>query len=376
MSEEGELRRTPLYDLHLEAGAKMVEFGGWLMPVQYAGIIAEHREVRETAGIFDLSHMGRLFVRGIDAVPFLQALATNDVTRLALGQVQYSLICNRQGGVQDDILVYRVGEAEYLLVVNASNRLKVLGWMDEVKAGLRERAGSADVSIQDRTLETVMIGVQGPSSVALLQPLTDLPLEGLRYYHVAPGRVMSAEGLVSRTGYTGEDGFEVILPAEAGLRLWQQLARVAATDAAALAGLGARDTLRLEAGMPLYGHELEETINPFEAGLERFVHLEKPELVGREALLEVAASGPRRRLVGLEVLDRAIARQGTPLMVGGEEVGAVTSGSYSPTLDLSIAMALIGSEVAGTRPPVEVVIRDTAHPARIVDLPFYRRRRK
>ncbi|MHB0869830.1 MAG: glycine cleavage system aminomethyltransferase GcvT [Chloroflexota bacterium] len=404
MSEENGLRRTALYDLHRAAGAKMVGFGGWDMPVQYAGIIAEHKKVREAAGIFDLSHMGRVYLKGPGATHFLQALATNDVEKLAIGQVQYSMICNREGGVRDDILVYRLGargpgggaqgpalrtwagetpalpggtgDGDYLLVVNASNRLKVLGWMDEILGELRGRGGPVEVTIEDRTLETVMIGVQGPSSAALLQPLADLPLEGLRYYHGTPGRVMGAEGYLSRTGYTGEDGYEVILPEEAGRRLWQRLAEVASGGAVALAGLGARDTLRLEAGMPLYGHELGEGINPFEAGLGRYVKLEQPELVGREALLKVAESGPARRLVGLEVTDRAIARQGTPVVAGGSEVGQVTSGSYSPTLDRSIAMALVKPEVATDRPPLGVSVRGAVHPAQVVDLPFYHRRRK
>ncbi|MGE5618535.1 MAG: glycine cleavage system aminomethyltransferase GcvT [Sphingomonadaceae bacterium] len=400
MSEDGGLMRTPLYDLHRAAGARMVGFGGWEMPVQYSGIVAEHRMVRESAGAFDLSHMGRVHVKGPDATRFLQTVTSNDVEKLAVGQVQYSLICNRQGGVRDDILVYRLGgesaaltpvnvpsgtftpserergDEGYLLVVNASNRVKVLGWMGELLDELRTRGGPADVAIEDRTLETVMIGVQGPSSMEVLQPLSYLPLGQLRYYHGAQGRVVGVEGYVSRTGYTGEDGFEVILPVEAGRRLWQKLSEAASSGAVALAGLGARDTLRLEAGMPLYGHELGEDVNPFEAGLGRYVKLEKAELVGRERLLELERSGPRRVLVGLEVTDRAIARQGTPVVVGGTQVGAVTSGSYSPTLERSIAMAFVEPEVALSRPPVEVSVRGTAHPARLVDLPFYSRKRK
>ncbi len=388
MSEESELRRTPLYDLHLAAGAKMVEFGGWLMPVQYAGIIAEHKKVREAAGIFDLSHMGRVYVGGGDAERFLQMLATNDLSRLAAGQVQYSLICNREGGVRDDILAYRLGDGQYMLVVNASNRLKILGWMGELLSvlqmgrgthtgvPLRRAGGAGQVTITDRTLETAMVGVQGPSSMALLQPLTDLPLAGIGYYHGAPARVIGVEGYISRTGYTGEDGFEVILPGGASRELWQRLEQAAPGVGGALCGLGARDTLRLEAGMPLYGHELGEGVNPFEVGLDRYVHPDKPELVGRDALLRIAATGPRRRLVGLEVTDRAIARQGTPVVAGGGEVGRVTSGSFSPTLDRSIAMALVTPEVASERPPLEVSVRGAAHPASIVNLPFYRRRRK
>jgi aminomethyltransferase len=354
----------------------MVEFGGWLMPVQYLGIVAEHRKVREVVGVFDLSHMGRVYVDGPDAERFLQMLATNDVSRLAVGQAQYSLICNREGGVRDDVLVYRLGDGEYLLVVNASNRGKILGWMHEILLELRDREGGAQVSITDRTVETVMVGIQGPSSTALLQPLTDLPLESLGYYRSTTADVMGSESFVSRTGYTGEDGFEVIVPVDAGRRLWKRLERDAPVLGGGLCGLGARDTLRLEAGMPLYGHELGEDVNPFEAGLGRYVHLEKAELVGRDALLRVAAVGPTRRLVGLEVTDRAIARQGTPVVSEGREVGAVTSGSFSPTMDRSIAMALVSAEVASRRPSLEVTVRGVAHPAKVVDLPFYRRKGK
>lgn len=354
----------------------MVEFGGWLMPVQYTGIVAEHRQVRESAGAFDLSHMGRLQVRGALAGEFLQLAATNDVLRLVPMQVQYSLLCNRQGGVRDDILIYRLGPSEYLLVVNAANRLKVIGWLEEIEAELVGPRAAADVVIEDRTLETVMIGVQGPGSRDVLQPMAGMPLDDLGYYRAANCSVMDAPALVSRTGYTGEDGFEVILPVEAGVRLWRRLGEVAESGAVALAGLGARDTLRLEAGMVLYGHELDEDINPMEAGLSRFVHLEKPRFVGREALKEVADSGPARLLVGLEIADGAIARQGTPVEAEGVEVGQITSGGYSPTLDRSIAMALVRSDVAHRRPPLAAVIRERAHEARIVELPFFHRRRR
>jgi len=373
MMEDRALSRTPLYDLHVAAGAKMVEFGGWLMPVQYTGIIEEHRKVRSTAGLFDLSHMGRLSVSGPDSTRFLQGLATNDVRKLEAGQVQYSLICNRSGGVHDDILVYRLGDSEYLLVANASNRSKVLGWMGQAKSWLKDEKGSASVEIEDQTLDTVMIGVQGPRSQAMLQPLVSLPLDSLSYYRTTLGSVSGMEGLISRTGYTGEDGFEVIVPADAGQSLWEQLSRAVERQDGALAGLGARDTLRLEAGMPLYGHELDETINPLEVGLDRFVHLEKAELVGLEALLDVAKSGPKRHLVGLEIPDRAIARQGTPVKVDGAEVGRVTSGSFSPTLDRSIAMALVRAEVATARAPLTISVRGASHEAQMVKLPFYRR---
>lgn len=376
MSEQIGPLKTPLYDLHLQAGAKVIEFGGWLMPVQYSGIVAEHRKVREAAGIFDLSHMGRIYVSGPSAAGFLQWLATNDVSKLSLGQVQYSLLCNRSGGVRDDILVYRLAESEYLLVVNASNRLKVLRWMEEMGDAWLKGAGSGDLTVDDRTLETVMIGIQGPQSEAVLTALADVSLGSLRYYHATAGRVMGEHGLVSRTGYTGEDGFEVILPVEGGLRLWRRLVEEASAGRVALAGLGARDTLRLEAGMPLYGHELNENVTPLEAGLARFVRMEKGDFAGRDALLLMAESGPKRQLVGLEIPDRAIARRGTPVLAEGIPAGQVTSGSYSPTLDRSIAMALVGSDRVGGQTPLEVAVRGAAHPANIVSLPFYRRKRK
>ena len=370
MSENHEPRRTPLYDLHLAAGAKMVEFGGWLMPVQYDSIVAEHRMVRRAVGLFDLSHMGRIYVEGRDAERFLQILTTNDVSRLAVGQAQYSLICNEKGGVRDDILVYRLEEREYLLVVNAANRAKILEWMDWLMA-----AHAPQMSVRDRTLETVMVGVQGPAAERFLQPFVDGGLGDLRYYRGSTMKVGGGDGFVSRTGYTGEDGFEVILDSELGTRLWGEMQAVLPSVGGALCGLGARDTLRLEAGMPLYGHELGEDINPLEAGLDRHVRLEKPDFVGREALVRVAAMGPVRRLVGLLVKDRAIARQGTPVLRDSTEVGAVTSGSFSPTLEQSIAMALVATKVATERPEVEVSVRGVAHPAAVVDLPFYRRPR-
>lgn len=376
MNEQSKSLRTPLYEQHLEAGAKIIEFGGWLMPVQYTGIVAEHRKVREGAAIFDLSHMGRVHVAGPGAARFLQFLTTNDLSKLAVGQVQYSLLCNRLGGVRDDILVYRLADSEYLLVVNASNRTKVLAWMDEIRTSSFKDADVSDFLIDDRTLGTVMIGIQGPQSERVLCTLTDTALQQLRYYHVSSANVAGEEGLVSRTGYTGEDGFEVILPVEAGIRLWRELSKRVATGEVALAGLGARDTLRMEAGMPLYGHELDETIDPLEAGLSRFVRIDKGDFIGRDTLLLVAKDGPKRRLVGLEIPDRAIARHGTQVLAEASRVGQVTSGSFSPTLERSVAMALIDADKADGHLPLEVVVRGTTHLANIVSLPFYRRSRK
>jgi aminomethyltransferase len=376
MNDKKNGKRTALYELHVAAGAKMIDFGGWEMPVQYEGIISEHNSVRESAGAFDVSHMGRLSVSGGNAEAFLQYVATNDVARLEIGQAQYSLLCNREGGVKDDVLIYRLADERFLVVVNASNREAVLSWFDEVRKELAQKRGRPlDLGVDDRTLETVMIGVQGPGAMELLQPLTAVSLEQLKYYRAQSGEVAGGEALVSRTGYTGEDGFEVILEAEAGRQLWERLSDQRASGTLALAGLGARDTLRLEAGMPLYGHELTEQINPIEVGLSRVVRLDKGDFVGREALAAVAADGPARRLVGLVVEDGAMARQGTAVEVDGAQVGEVTSGSFSPTLGASIAMALVESSVPADA-PLQVVVRGQPHPCRVADLPFFHRRRR
>ncbi|MDA8218874.1 MAG: glycine cleavage system aminomethyltransferase GcvT [Dehalococcoidales bacterium] len=364
--------RTPLYGLHVAAKAKMIDFAGWQMPVQYTSIIEEHQKVRQAAGIFDISHMGRIYVSGKGAASLLQLALTNDVLSLAVGQSHYSLLCNPQGGIKDDVLVYRLAESEYLLVTNASNREKVLAWLGALKDERVRHNGFGETRWADRTLETAMIAVQGPASPEVLQPLTNANLAGLKYYRSEEGSFGAETGLISRTGYTGEDGFEVILPAEAGIRLWEQLAAEARAGKAALAGLGARDTLRLEAGLPLYGHELDESVNPYEVGLGRFVRPDKGAFVGRDALQRVAEAGPRRRLTGLTIPDGAIARQGTPVQLDGRVVGSVTSGNRSPSLRRSIAMALVETEVA-ERTGLSLVVRDKAHPAEVTALPFYRR---
>ena len=374
MTGKEQFKRSPLYELELAAGAKMVEFGGWEMPLQFSGIISEHNRVRQAAGVFDVSHMGRMHVTGPQAGPFLHHAVTNDVLGMAIGQARYSPLCDHDGGVLDDVLIYRLSENEYMVVVNAANRTKILEWFARLHSdGIP--GGAGEMSFEDRTISTVMLGVQGTDSQELLQRLTDMPLDELRYYRATSGQVNGDEATVSRTGYTGEDGFELVLPADAGRRLWQRFQVWAADGALALAGLGARDTLRLEAGMPLYGHELSESINPLEAGLARFVRLEKPKFVGRDALARVAQVGPARTLVGLQLEDRAIARQGTPVQADHHEVGHVTSGGFSPTLDRSIAMALVESDAAGN-PDLQVAIRGRSHDAKVVDLPFYRRQRE
>jgi aminomethyltransferase len=374
MSGEHALKRTALYDLHVEADAKIVESGGWLMPALYTSILGEHRRVRESCGVFDISHMGRVHVRGQGSAQFLDLATTNRVLDLAPGQVRYSLVSNRGGGIKDDVLISRLGDEEFLLVLNAENRVKILRWFEEIQLDFPRWQGI--VEIEDRTAETVMVAVQGPRASDVLQPFTDVELAAMKYYHVTRGSVVGMEALVSRTGYTGEDGFEVILPLVAGVSLWRQFLAETHGHDVALAGLGARDTLRLEAGLPLYGQELDETINPLEAGLDRFVKLDKLEFIGKDALSKVAGAGPEKVLVGLEVARGVIARHGVAVESEGRPVGYVTSGGYSPTQERSIAMALIAKETVQVRAPLSVIVRGNTHLSQVVDLPFFRRRKR
>lgn len=360
--------RTCLHEAHVRSGARMVDFNGWDMPLLYAGIVEEHRRVRAAAGLFDISHMGRLSVRGPDVLPFLQDLLPFDVAALAPGRVKYSLLLNERGGTLDDVLVYRHPD-HASLVVNAGNRAKCLDWLER-------RRGARRVAVADRTAETVMVAVQGPAAIGIAGAFLGEPLEGLKYYAHVERVLPIGPVLVSRTGYTGEDGVELIAPAVAGERLWAALLDVGKAMGIGPAGLGARDTLRLEAGMPLYGHELTEEVTPLEAGLERAIQIEKPGYVGREALLAQRAAGVPRTRIGLRVFDgKKIPRQGCPVTAGGREAGAVTSGTFSPTLEAPIAMATVRREAAAPGADVVIRIRDREVQARVVPLPFYRRAR-
>jgi aminomethyltransferase len=357
--------QTPLHDWHQAHGGRLVEFGGWSMPVQYTTITAEHAAVRERVGLFDISHMGRLTFDGPGVLDWLERVTTNHVAKLADLQIQYSLMANEKGGVIDDILVYRQPFA-YLVVCNASNRERVVGQLDRLRAG-------AEGNFADRTLNTAMIAVQGPRAIETLQPLFDQPLDPVRYYHMTMGRLMGGvNAVVSRTGYTGEDGFEVIVGASAAVAVWNALFESGKPYGIVPCGLGARDTLRLEAAMALYGHELTDSIDPFSAGVGWAVKLDKGEFVGRDAL-KTLKGHPRLRRIGLELDGKRIARQGAAVLAGGHTVGEVTSGTYSPTLQISIAMALVEPTAAGARDALEVDIRGNREPARIVKLPFYKR---
>jgi aminomethyltransferase len=370
-------RATPLADRHRALGARSIDFAGWEMPVQYRGILEEHRAVRERAGIFDLSHMCELWVEGPEAAAALGYALISDPTALVPGRAQYSMLTTQEGGVVDDLIVYRLPDGDdgprYLVVANAANT-------DVDRAELAERIAGFDAALVDRSLETALIAVQGPRALEIVQPLVQTPadttLEGLRYYAIVEGTVAGEAGLVARTGYTGEDGFELFVPAEAAGKVWDAL--MAGGRAAGLqpAGLGARDTLRLEAGMPLYGNELDRDTNPYEAGLGRVVKLEKAgDFVGRAALTEVSRNGPARKLIGLTVVGRGIARHGHPIVAADDQVpiGAVTSGTMSPTLGVPIAMGYVPTDAAEPGTMLAVDIREAPVPAEVVALPFYRR---
>ena len=356
---------TTLHDWHVAHGGRMVDFAGWEMPIQYTSIIEEHQAVRQRAGLFDIGHMGRLKFTGADCCAFLDGLLTNDVTRLEVGQVRYSLVCNEAGGTLDDVLVYRFPDC-YRLVVNASNRVKIVAWIDQ-------HLGDANVQMTDETFDTCMIAIQGPESLALLQPLTDTDLREMGYYTVTDTSVCDHSAIVSRTGYTGEDGFEVVVNSEDGLHVWDSLMQAGQQVGLLPCGLGCRDTLRLEAGMPLYGHEMDESVDPLKAGLGFGVKLKAGQFIGKAALLEILSNPKETRRVGLVLAGRRIAREGAAVFAGDQEIGKVTSGTFSPTLERPIAMAYVpsGHSSPGTR--LEVDLRGQRIPAEVVALPFYKR---
>lgn len=361
-----DLLHTPLHDWHAAHGGRMVEFGGWHMPVQYRSITEEHHAVRRAAGLFDIAHMGRLRITGADSVKFLDHLLTNDVASLKPGQVRYSLVCNEAGGVLDDVLVTRF-DGWHLLVVNASNRLKIVDWVARYRPDF-------DVMAEDMSAEWSMLALQGPRSVELLAPLVGADIAGLKYYFGCEAEVLGTRGIVSRTGYTGEDGFEVILPREQGVRLWETLTERGTSVGLLPCGLGCRDTLRLEAGMPLYGHELSESLDPISAGLSFAVKPQAKDFVGKAALI-VQPQPPAKKRVGLVLAGRRIAREGAQVLAGQVDIGEVTSGTFSPTLEKPIAMAYLAREAAILDANVEVDIRGQSERATIVALPFYRRPR-
>jgi len=364
-------RRTPLTHVHEQLGAALTDFAGWLMPLRYGSETAEHNAVRTAAGIFDLSHMGELFVTGPDAAAALDFAVTGEPSALKTGRARYTMICAADGGVLDDLIVYRLADGEYLVVANASNTAVV-------SAALTERAAGFDATVTDRTAEYALIAVQGPRAAGLLAPLTDIDLGDVKYYASYPASVAGTPVLLARTGYTGEDGFELFAPAADAESLWDAISRAGAGDGLIPAGLAARDTLRLEAGMPLYGNELGPEMTPYDAGLGRVVRLEKAsDFVGKAALAERAAADPQRQLVGLTSQSRRVPRHGYPVLWNGAVGGEVTSGAPSPTLGMPIAMAYVHPDVAAAAASaagrLEIDVRGRPEPATLVDLPFYRR---
>jgi aminomethyltransferase len=354
------LKHTPLYEEHKRLGARLVDFAGYEMPVQYEGIKAEHGAVRNHAGLFDVSHMGEAVFRGPDAEAAVQRLVTRDVGRLDVGQAGYSAVCYEDGGTVDDVIVYR-REDDFLIVVNASNREKDL-------EHFRKNTGDFDVEVSDESDDWALLALQGPEAEKLLQDLTEADLSGLKPFRFAEGEVDGVAAIISRTGYTGEDGFEIYLSPDGAPRVWRRLIEEAGVTPA---GLGARDTLRLEAGMCLYGNELDAETTPLEAGISFAVHLDKDqEFIGQDALKEEKENGLRKKLVGFEMEGRGIARHDYPVVVGHETVGRVTSGTRSPTLERAIGLALVEPAVDDT---FEVVIRDKQVPAKTVPIPFYKR---
>jgi aminomethyltransferase len=356
------LRHTPLYEEHKALGARLVDFAGWEMPVQYEGIKAEHEAVRTAAGLFDVSHMGEVVIRGPQAEEAVQRLVTRDVSRLSVGQAGYAAVCYESGGTVDDVLVYRTPD-DFLIVVNASNREKDV-------AHFREHTEDLDAQVADESDDWALLALQGPRAVELLQPFTETDLSSIKYYRYEVGEVDGAYAVLSRTGYTGEDGFELFVRPNDAPRVWRRLIEAGATPV----GLGARDTLRLEAGMCLYGNELDAETTPLEAGIGFAVNLDKKQgFVGQEALRRENEEGLKKRLVGFKVEGRGIARHDYPVAVGGETVGSVTSGTLSPTLGEAIGLALVAPDVEDE---FEVVIRNRPVAARTVPLPFYKRDKK
>ena len=364
------LLKTPLNAAHRESGAKMVAFGGWDMPVEYSGLIGEHMAVRTAAGLFDVSHMGELAVEGPGALAYLQSVTSNDVARLADGQAQYSSLPMENGAPVDDVIVMRRAADRYLMVVNASNIDKDFKWL--------QARGPRGCELVNRSDDYALLALQGPRAEAILKPLTAIDLAGLKYYHFAEGRVADADALVSRTGYTGEDGFEIFVPPASAEALWKRLLEAGKDKGLVPAGLGARDTLRLEARMCLYGNDMDETTSLVEAGLGWIVSLDerKGDYPGRAVLAQQKKASPPRKLAGFEVTGRGIARHGYPVHVHDERVGEVTSGTYAPFLQKNIGLCYVPAAHAAVGTELSIEIRERKVPARIVPTPFYKRPEK
>jgi aminomethyltransferase len=362
MSDE---KKTPLFEVYKDK-AKMVSFYGWLMPVYFLGIMAEHHAVRTKAGLFDVSHMGELEIEGLDALALIQKLTTNDISKLNIGEAQYSVMCYLDGGTVDDLLIYRLEEMKYLLVVNASNIIKDEEWIRQHQFG--------DVKVNNISEQIAMLALQGPLAGSLLQKITEVDLSKIKPFTFQQAvNIAGIKVLVSRTGYTGEDGFELYLNRDCAIDLWNELLKVGSPDGLLPCGLGARDTLRLESKLPLYGQELSEKISPIEAGVGFVVKHDKGDFFGRDVLIKQKQEGAPRKLVGIEMIERGIPRSNYPVFKENRQIGQITSGTYSPTLNKNVGLALVETDYARLDDRVEVEIRGKRLQAQIVKTPFYRR---
>lgn len=362
----GELQRTPLFQSYSKYGGKTIDFGGWELPVQFSSIKAEHEAVRTKAGLFDVSHMGEILVSGSGSLAYLQQLVTNDVSKVKIGQAQYTAMCYKDGGTVDDLLIYKISDESYLLVVNASNIEKDLEWMKE--------SASGDVTLENQSDQYGLLALQGPLAVQVLQRLTEENLEEIKPFRFITDVVVGGQSVIlSRTGYTGEDGFEIYASPEAVIALWDSILTEGQDEGVVPCGLGARDTLRFEAGLALYGQELSKDITPLEAGINFVVKLAKDDFIGKEALAAQKEAGVPRKSVGIEMIDKAIPRHGYPVYVGDQQIGEVTTGTQSPTLKKNIGLALISSDFAELGKELEIEIRNKRVKAKIIETPFYKR---
>ncbi len=358
------LKRTPLYDEHKRLGAKLVEFGGWEMPVQYSSIIEEHKAVRENAGLFDVSHMGEILVEGKDALKFVDYIITNSASKLKNGQICYTPMCYKNGTIVDDLLAYRFSDVRILLVVNASNTEKDYKWINEQSKGFR-------VSVSNESSKYAQLALQGPKAEEILAKISGVNLSEIGFYYFTTGRINGIDCIVSRTGYTGEDGFELYFKSESAVVMWRRILDIGRSYDIKPCGLGARDTLRFEACYMLYGNDIDDTTTPLEAGLKWAVDFDKPDFNGKEVLVEQKEKGLKRRLRGLEI-SRGIARHGYKIFVGDNEVGYVTSGAKSPTTGRFLSLGYVNKEYSKRGTEVEIEIHGKRVPAKVVKTPFYR----
>ncbi|WP_209453366.1 glycine cleavage system aminomethyltransferase GcvT [Thermoanaerobacterium butyriciformans] len=362
------LKKTPLYDTHLKYGAKMIEFAGFSMPVQYESILKEHEAVRKNAGLFDVSHMGEIIIEGKDSEKFINYMVTNDITKISAYQAMYSPMCYSNGTTVDDLLVYKFSNEKYMLVVNASNIDKDYNWIIENKSGY-------NIDVKNISNEISELALQGPKSQEILEKMTEYNLDNMKYYHFDKINLDGVDCLISRSGYTGEDGFEIFLKNDYAQSMWEKVLAVGEEFGIKPAGLGARDTLRFEAGLPLYGNELSEDITPFEAGLGFFVKLEK-DFIGRDALFKQKQEELKRKIVGFEMIDNGIPRHGYDVYAQGEKIGYVTTGYQSPSLKKNIGMALIKSQFAINGNEINIIIRNKPYKAFVTSKNFYKKNYK